>query len=134
MNKSFLLAVVCGLLVAPTGCASMWKEVPLEKKPPTDVRFDASWYSENASPDVIERLKKHRQEQVDRTVSQRAAGKVGISLSELVGGGAVAVRATPSKLRAKQSQPRSISMPSDSAKESHSETTVQQTSTNRIVL
>ncbi|MEO1523900.1 MAG: hypothetical protein AAFX06_00610 [Planctomycetota bacterium] len=109
----------------------------MEKKPPTDVRFDASWYSENASPDVIARLKKQRQEQVDRTVSQRAAGKVGMSLSELVRGEVVVspVSKPPSRLRAKQSQRLSISMPSDSpGKESPSATPPDQTSPNQIVL
>lgn len=90
MNPSFTIAVISSLLVAPLGCASIWRDVPLDEQPPANVRFDAAWYSENASPDVIKRLKDQRQQQVSRTISDRAEGKVGVSLSELISGQSLA--------------------------------------------
>lgn len=87
----------------------------MDKKPAGEVRYDASWYSENASSDVIERLKKQRQDHVNQTVKRRAEGKVGVSISELIGRGAEVPnsRQRPAAPR----QPLSISMPASSPAE-----------------
>ncbi len=52
--------------------------------PKPRVAMDASWYMDNPSPEVIERLASERKDHIDRTLKQRTAGIVGVPLVDML--------------------------------------------------
>ena len=80
----------CFLLIASAvpngGCATLWRTAPQQDSAKPNVKCDASWFLQNPSTDVIERVAQDRETHIENVMATRANGVVSISLSEAISG------------------------------------------------
>lgn len=92
MDGRPLRSAGCFLLIASavvnTGCATLWQTTirPSSEKP--KVQCDASWFLQNPSKDVIERVANDRKTHIENVMATRANGVVSVPLSEAISGNA----------------------------------------------
>lgn len=82
-NRISVCAVFLVVLVV-SGCMSIWKDVPNAPANPV-VRLDATWFMENPSKDLIQRIAEERRQHISSTLADRAAGKTGVPLEDAIG-------------------------------------------------
>ena len=80
LRRQLCLLTLVVPLGGSLGCSVLMHDVdsPL---PQQKVVCDAPWYSENCSPEIIDRIKSDRQQHIQRTLDMRAKGDVGIPLN-----------------------------------------------------
>ena len=80
----------CFLLIASAvqsgGCATLWQTAPHQDSAKPNVQCDASWFLQNPSKDVIERVANDRETHIENVMATRANGVVSISLNEAISG------------------------------------------------
>ena len=79
---------VCAIFataIAVSGCTSIWKDVPKSEPANRVVRLDASWFVENPSEDLVQRVAEERRQHISATLENRAAGKTGVPLEVALG-------------------------------------------------
>ena len=80
----------CFLLIASAvsncGCATLWQTAPHQDSAKPNVQCDASWFLQNPSKEIIERVAKDRETHIENVMATRANGVVSISLSEAISG------------------------------------------------
>ena len=80
----------CFLLIASAvqscGCATLWQTAPHQDSAKPHVQCDASWFLQNPSKEIIERVAKDRETHIENVMATRANGVVSISLNEAISG------------------------------------------------
>ena len=80
----------CFLLIASAvtsgGCATLWQTAPHQDSSKPNVQCDASWFLQNPSKEIIERVAKDRETHIENVMATRANGVVSISLNEAISG------------------------------------------------
>ena len=62
-----------------SGCTALMTDVQSES-PKQKVICDASWHSQNCSPEIIDQIKRDRRSHIQQTLQERKAGRVSVPI------------------------------------------------------
>lgn len=70
-----------------SGCSLLWREGPIQVNTDSSkLKMDASWFLENPSRDLIQRVSDDRQAHITHVLGNREKGVISVSLHEALSG------------------------------------------------
>jgi len=121
-----VVSISCNL-----GCSGIWRTAPSPVSRPSKVRVDASWFVENPSQEVVQRVTDERQTHIKNVMSQREQGVISVSLTEAISGNSAPrmeeeIDASSAAARQDESQPATT--------EVNTEPTAQESESGRLMI